>query len=478
MSPSLLHRGAVLVGLSLGLTACSLAPRYEAPSLTTVDAYKEAGDWLPAAAADMQPRGPWWSSFGDATLDDLQGRVVAGNQDLQAAVARLEQARALARGANSSLYPTLGAAASATRTRVSANAPTSAGVSVTRNDLVSGLDLSWEIDLLGRLRNEAAAARDRAEALDADRAALELALRAELATDYFTLRGADATQALLTQTVQLYARALEFTRNRHEAGIAAAADVDQAQAQLSSTQAQLSAVILQRAQLEHAIAVLLGLQPAHFSLPPAPLIGEPPPLVPGLPSQLLLRRPDVARAERAVAAANAEIGVARAAWFPVFTFHAGGGYEAMTGATWFAAPSRFWSAGPAVAVPLLDAGGRSSLTQRARAAYEEAAASYRQTALTAYREVEDNLVALRELADVQASEQAAAVAAKAAAYHADQRYMAGIADYIEVTVTQSTALEAQRAALTAQAQRLNAAVALISALGGGWGGPNAQGGVP
>ncbi len=462
-------RAGWLLALGLPLAACSLAPAYQAPKVDVVPAYKEAGDWLPVQAVDTAPRDRWWDAYGDAQLDELQQRLKAGNQDLQAGVARLDQARALTQGATSRLYPSLGAAAAATRARRSANAPTSAGVASTRTDLQASLGLSWEIDLLGRLRNEAAASRDRTQAVEADLAALELVLRAELASDYFALRGADATVQLLEDTVQLYGRALDLTRNRYEAGIAAAADVDQAQAQLASTQAQRSAVIRQRAQLEHAIAVLVGLPPAAFALPSAPFLAQVPALAPGQPSTLLLRRPDLARAERAVAAANAEIGVARAAWFPVFSLGAAGGYEAQTTASWFSAPSRFWAAGPALAVPLLDVGARSALTRRAHAAFEEAAAAYRQSALNAYREVEDNLAALRELAEELDSQETAASAAKSAAYHADERYRAGIADYIEVTSTQTTLLQAQRAALAARVQQLGASIALVRALGGGWG---------
>ena len=450
------------------LAACSLAPQYSVPTVAAVDSYKEAGDWLPATPADTEPRGSWWGAFGDSTLDDLQGRLQAGSQDLKAAVARVTQARALARGANSNLFPTLDANGAATRERTSANAPSSGGVSVTRTDYVASLDLSWEIDLFGRLRNGAAAARDRADAAAADLAAVELALRTELASNYFSLRGADATLQLLEDSVRIYDRALALTRNRHDGGIAGAVDVDQAQAQLSSTRAQLAAIRLQRAQFEHAIAVLLGLPPSGFSLEPAPVVAEAPQLAIGLPSTLLQRRPDIASAEREVAAANAEIGVARAAWFPVFSFGASGGYESLSSAAWFDAPSRYWAAGPAVALPLLDVGGRSSVNRRARAAHEEAVAHYRQAALNAYREVEDNLAALHHLADEYAAEDAAAAAAKSSAYHADERYAAGVADYIEVTSTQSTALRAQLAALDARVRRLNAAVALVRALGGGW----------
>ena len=450
------------------LSACSLAPKYEEPKLQDVAAFKEAGEWMPAAPADTQPRGEWWHTFGDPKLDDLQQQLHDGSQDLRAAVARFEQARAFSRGARSNLYPTVGAGASAGRARASANAPGSGGAISTGNDFIASLDFAWEIDLFGRLRNAAAAAGDRAQASAADLAAVELALRAELATDYFSLRGADANLQLLEDTVKAYDRAYELTSNRYNGGIAAATDVDQAETQRQNARSQLASVRLQRAQLEHAIAVLLGRPPANFTLEPATLASTPPPFDTGLPSALLLRRPDVASAERAVAAANAEIGVARAAWFPVFTLGGSGGYESTLTSNWFEAPSRFWSAGPAAHVPLLDVGARRALNQQARAGFDEAVANYRKTALVAYQEVEDNLAALRHLADEVAADEAAAASAQRSAYHADRRYASGVADYLEVASTQTAALQAQRSALDARVRRLNAAVGLVRALGGGW----------
>jgi NodT family efflux transporter outer membrane factor (OMF) lipoprotein len=450
------------------LSACSLAPKYETPQVQEVPAYKEAGEWMRAAPADGTPRGEWWQAFGDPKLSELQQQLREGSFDLRAAVARFDQARGAARLARSNLLPSLDAGAAATRARGSANAPASSGVIATGNDFVASANLSWEIDLFGRLRNAAAAAGDRAQASAADLAAVDLALRAELASDYFSLRGADAELKLLEDTVAAYDRAYDLTSNRYQGGIAAATDVDQAETQRQNARAQLAAVRLERAQLEHAIAVLLGLPPAQFSLTAAPFVGEPPPLSAGLPSALLLRRPDVAAAERAVAAVNAEIGVARAAWFPVFLLGGSAGYEGTTTSTWFEAPSRFWSAGPSAQVPLLDFGGRAALNREARAAYDEAVARYRQTALSAYQEVEDNLAALHHLADEVTADEAAAASAQRSAYHADRRYAAGVADYLEVASTQTAALQAQRSALEARVRRLNAAVGLVRALGGGW----------
>jgi multidrug efflux system outer membrane protein len=447
---------------------CSLAPHYAKPAGEPVDHYKEAGDWLPAQPADAAPRGAWWQAFGDPTLDELQTQLRAANPDLRAAIARYEQARALARRSWSEVFPTVDVGATAERQRTSANAPRADGVSTVANDLSAGAGLAWEIDLFGRLRNAAAAAGDRVQASAGDLAAVNLALHAELATDYFSLRGADAAARLLENTVEAYDRALERTRNRYNGGIASATDVDQAETQRQAARAQLAAVRLERAQLEHAIAILLGVMPSTFALAPAPFTGDPPPIEAGLPSTLMQRRPDLASAERTMAAANAEIGVARAAWFPVFTLGASLGYESTARSNWFDAPSRYWAVGPAAVLPLLDVGGRHALNRQARAAFDEAAANYRKATLTAYREVEDSLAALHFLADELVANEAAAASAQRAAYHANERYAAGVADYLEVTSTQTAALQAERAALGARVARMNAAVALVRAIGGGW----------
>jgi len=452
------------------LSACSLAPHYAPPAAAEVVSYKESGDWLPAYPADLQPRGAWWEAFGDPALNDLE-RQLQANPDLQAAVARFGEAHAVAQRAHSDLFPSVSARASAERERLSANAPlaqTFGGKSVTYNDFVTALDLSWEIDLFGRLRNTAAAAGAQAQASAADLAAVELSLRAELASDYFSLLGDDATIRLLEDTLGTYDRAYELTRNRYQEGIAAATDVDQADTQRQNARAQLAAVRRERAQLEHAIAVLVGQLPSSFSLARGTLSSAPPPIDYAMPSELLQRRPDVARAERAVAAANAQIGVARAAWFPVFTLGGAVGFEATQAAKWLNAPSQFWSVGPSAQVPVLDFGARSAINHQARASYEETVASYRKTTLVAFQEVEDSLAALHHSADELTADEAAAKSAASSARHADERYTAGVADYVEVTTTHTAALQAQRAALSARVAELNAAVALVRASGGGW----------
>ncbi len=324
------------------------------------------------------------------------------------------------------------------------------------------------MDLFGRLRNTAAAASAEAQSSAADLAAVQLSLQAELATDYFSLRGADSQVQLLEDTLKTYDRAWQLTSNRYQEGISTAADVDQADTLRQNARAQLAAVRLERAQLEHAVAVLLGQVPSLFTLEPATLAGAPPAVDVGLPSALLQRRPDVGRAERAMAAANARIGVARAAWFPVFSLSGTAGYESILSSSWLQAPSRFWSVGPSGQIPLLDVGGRAALNRQARAAYQEAVASYRKTTLTAYQEVEDNLAGLHHLADQLKADEAAAASAQSSAYHADQRYDAGVADYVEVTTTHTAALQAQRDSITVRVAQFNATVLLVRATGGGW----------
>jgi NodT family efflux transporter outer membrane factor (OMF) lipoprotein len=454
------------------LSGCSLAPKYRPPPPPAeVATYKEAGDWMPAAPADATPRGTWWEPFGEPTLNELERELAESNPDLRAAVARFEQARGLAIQSRSNLFPTLGADAQATRGKGSTNAPLTRALNATpstSNDFVAGLNLNWEVDLFGRLRNASAAAGAQAQASAADLAAVQLSLQAELATDFFSLRGDDTTIQLLEDTIKVYDRAFELTRNRYKEGISAATDVDQADTLRQNARSQLAAVRLERAQLEHAIAVLLGKVPAAFKLDPGELAGAPPQLDAGLPSKLLERRPDVSRAERNMFAANAQVGVARAAWFPVFSIAGTGGFESINSSSWFKAPSRFWSVGPAAALPLLDGGARYGLNKQARAQYDEAMETYRKTTLTAYQEVEDSLAGLHHLADQRRADEAAAASAQSSAYHADQRYDAGVADYVEVTTTHTAALNAQRDTISVRVAQMNASVALVRATGGGW----------
>ncbi|MDE2349990.1 MAG: efflux transporter outer membrane subunit, partial [Gammaproteobacteria bacterium] len=429
------------------------------------------GAWTPARPADTAPRGPWWTRFGDPRLDRLEQRVGADNQDIRAALARLLRARADTRIARAGLWPRLGVAAAANRSRISTNSPRlpSTVKPIADNFDVEG-DLSYELDLFGRIHSGVDAARAGEQAGAADLAALELAMRAEFAIDYFSLRGEDANIALLDSTVADDARSLALTQNLHRGGAAAAVDVSQARAQWEGARTAAAEARLQRALTLHALAVLAGANPTTFTLAadPLPVDSKPPAVNPGLPSTLLERRPDVAAAERRVAAANAQIGVARAAYFPVFDLAAAIGADSASASTWLAAPSRLWSLGATGVLTVFDAGLHRAQSAAAHARYEELVADYRNTVIGAYRDVEDDLAALAAL-DSEARSEAAAVDASATALsQARYRYQAGVATYLEVATAETAALQARSAAVAIATRRLAAGVRLIEALGGGW----------
>jgi NodT family efflux transporter outer membrane factor (OMF) lipoprotein len=463
--------GATLLLLG-ALQACSFAPRYKVPdSAPAVGAYQESGDWKAAQPVDDQSRGEWWTIFQDPQLDALEAKAADANQDLKAAFARLQQARAATRNARADLFPTLTSGSSATRARASVNSPTfPQGAEPVYNDFDLEADFSYEIDLWGRVRNAVSSAKASQQASAADLASLNLAIHAELATDYFSLRAQDTQQVLLDKTVEDYIASLKLTQNLYRGGGAALADVAQAQAQLETARTQAADIRLQRAQSEHAIAVLLGESPSgyHAAANPLPVGTAPPSIDPGLPSALLERRPDVAAAERRVAAANAQIGVARAAYFPVFSLSAAAGYNSISASNWLTAPSKLWSVGPAGVLTLFDAGRHRAQNAQARAAYDEQVADYRGTVLTAYQEVEDNLAALRQLQQESISEAAAVTATGTALQQAQYRYKAGLVTYLEVATTENIALAAQLSNVTIELRRMNASVLLVKALGGGW----------
>jgi NodT family efflux transporter outer membrane factor (OMF) lipoprotein len=460
------------LGVAGSLAACSLAPVYERPATVPPAAsYKEAGNWKAAQPADTQPRGPWWSIYQDRQLDALEAQVTASNQNLKAAFARLQEARAQMRYVRASYLPTITASAGASRSRTSVNSPQYSTVKpATQNDLLLESDFSYEIDVFGRVRNSVAAARANAQASAADLAVVALSMHSELAMDYFTLRSEDAQQTLLDQTVVEYGEALQLAQNLYDGGAAPLADVAQAQAQLETARTQAEEVRLRRAQTEHAIAVLVDEPASAFLLAPQalPLAKTPPPIDPGLPSALLERRPDVAAAERSVAAANASIGVVRAAYFPVFSLSAALGFESTQGFSLINAPSTLWALGPSALLTLFDGGRRRAQTDQARAAYDEQVANYRNTVVTAYSEVEDSLAALRQLERESVSESAAVAATSTELEQANFRYQAGATDYLEVVTAENAALAAQLSAADIQVRRMNASVLLVKALGGGW----------
>jgi len=465
--------------LLIGLDACSFAPIYKTPdSAPAADTYKESPDWKRAEPADAQIRGPWWNLFQDPVLDGIETQVSDANQDLKAAYARLLQARAATRVARADLFPTLSVGSSATRSRASVNSRTfPPGAKPVENNFDLEANLSYEIDVWGRVRNAVASAKANQQASAADLATVDLAIHAELATDYFTMRSQDTQQQLLDNTVDDDTKALQLTQNLYNGGAAALADVAQAQAQLETARTQAADIRLQRVQTEHAIAVLLGRSPSAFQMDANPLLDSttPPPIDAGLPSTLLERRPDVAAAERRTAAANAQIGVARAAYFPVFSLGAAAGFDSASASNWLSAPSRLWSVGPAAGVlTVFDAGRHRAQTAQAKAVYDEQVANYRNTVLIAYQEVEDNLAALRQLQQESISEAAAVSSTATALRQAQYRYKAGLVTYLEVSTAETIYLQAQLANVTIQVRRMNASVLLVRALGGGWRGADLQ----
>jgi multidrug efflux system outer membrane protein len=449
------------------LAACNLAPGYHQPETASVASYKEAGDWIAATPNDQVPRGQWWQIFQDPTLDALEERGTTANQDLQGAVARFDAARADARVAQADYYPNVDASGSSTRNRISGLVADPLPRR-TFNQFGLGLDLSYELDVWGRVRNEASAGRFRAQASAGDLAALDLSVHAELAADYFILRGYDSDQDILDRTVQDYQKSLELTQARVNVGYARKSDVSAAEAQLENVRTQATDVRLKRANLEHAIAILTGAPPSELSLAVHLLDVIPPRVSPVLPAELLERRPDVAAAERRAAAANADIGVARAAYFPTLNLNALFGVAAAQTGSVFQAPAEVWSFGPAALLNVFDGGRRRALTAKARALHAEAVASYRQTVLNAYGEVEDNLASLHRLADEALTQQAAVTAAAESTRRAQDLYKGGLQSYFDVVEAQNIELAARLSDADIRTRRMTASVLLIKALGGGW----------
>jgi NodT family efflux transporter outer membrane factor (OMF) lipoprotein len=453
-------------------TGC-LAPRYHRPSLTVPPAFKEAPPpgWTEAQPNEAVSRGKWWEIYGDAGLNQLEDQLNISNQNILAAIAQYRQARDTVRIARSSFFPTVSAAPGVTNSRSSSTLSQQNLVnfiSGTRTNYSLPFDVSYQADVFGAVRNNVAAARASAQASAADLEIVRLTNQAELAQFYFELHGLDSQQDLLQRTVQAYQQYLELTRARFQAGVAAESDVLQAQTQLATAQAQLIDVGVSRTQFEHAIAVLAGKAPAAVSLPATPLNLAPPPLPVGIPSTLLERRPDIARAERQAAAANAQIGVAAAGFFPALTLTATAGFQSDSPATWLTWPSRFWTLGPQLAETLFSGGKRRATLDFQRAAYDAAAANYRQVTLTAFQQVEDDLAALRILKQESAAEDEAVRDAQQTLDIVTEQYKAGTANYLQVITAQATLLQNQRAAIDVLTRRMTSDVLLIEALGGGW----------
>ena len=468
----------LLVLLFVALQGCTVGPKYVKPSVPTTPAYKEevpasyqgSEHWSPANPGDQASHGKWWEIFGDTELNALEERVATSNQDLKVFEARFREARAAIRFNRAAQFPTISTSPSAAFVKnsdFSSSFPAKLQEAQT-GSFVLPFDLSYEVDLWGRVRRSVAAAREEAQATSADYETAKLSLEAELAMDYFELRSADAQRKLLDDTVNAYTDNVQLTESRYKGGVAPRADVAQAQTQLDTTRVQDTDVTVQRAQFEHAIAILIGKPPADFSLPEAPLNSQPPTIPIGLPSDLLQRRPDIAAAERRVAEANQQIGIARAAYFPTVTLDGTAGFSGSRASNWFTWPSGFWAVGPALAETLFDAGRRRATSESARANYDASVATYRQTSLTAFQEVEDNVAALRILENESQQQDQAVASSKDSLQLFTNRYRGGVDTYLQVITAQTTELANERNAIDIQRRRMDASVLLVKALGGGW----------
>jgi NodT family efflux transporter outer membrane factor (OMF) lipoprotein len=456
-----------------------VGPKYVKPSVPMAPDYKEANpegykentNWQVAKPSDAAQRGEWWRIFGDSQLNDLEPQVAVNNQDLKAADARFREARALIRYNRASMYPTVGTNPFAGGVRESSNRPYFSTTASNGNgvaDILLPLDMNYEIDVWGRVRRTVSAAREEAQASAGDRQTVMLSLQAELAVDYFEARSADAEEKLLNDTVKSYEEAYRITTNRFEGGVSPKSDVDQALTQLEAARVQAHDITLQRAQFEHAIAVLLGKPPASFTLVDAPLDARPPVIPPGLPSELLERRPDIASAERRVAEANDRIGIARAAFYPTISLSGSVGFEGSSFGNLFNPASFLWAIGPTLSQTIFDAGRRAAVSEQANASYDETVANYRQTTLTAFQQVEDNLVALRVLNQEAEHQHQATLAAESAEQIFNNRYVGGLDTYLQVVTAQTTALSNERNDIDIMRRQMDASVLLIKALGGGW----------
>jgi NodT family efflux transporter outer membrane factor (OMF) lipoprotein len=464
--PWLMILSAVAV---LEISGCTVGPKYKRPAAEVPTAYKELGNWKQAQPSDQNLGGNWWEMFQDPQLNALELQVNVSNQNLKAAEAQYTQARALVRYNRAAYFPTITAGASATRNRISQNRPPGlASNGATYNDFQIPLELSYEVDVWGRVRRTVESSREQAQASAADLATVNLSMHSQLALDYFQARVLDAEEQLLNSTVTQYEQALELIETRFAGGIASDLEVQQARTQLETTRAQAIDVGVARAQFEHAVAILIGKPPAEFSLAALPLTTPPPSIPAGVPSELLERRPDIAAAERRMASANAQIGIARAAYYPTISLGATGGFESGIISTLISGPSVLWSMGGSAIAPIFDAGRRRANVDQATAFYDQTVANYRETVLTGFQQVEDNLAALRILENEAQVQERAVVAAQKYLELANTRYAGGVTSYLEVTTAQSAALSDELTAVNILGRRMVDAVALVQALGGGW----------
>ena len=465
------NRLMVALGVVLLLGGCSLAPAYHAPNLPPLPDHFKEGDtaWKLAAPADQMSRGDWWTVYSDDALNQLETKLDADNPSLAAALARYDAARAFESQLNAGLFPYLGAVANPLRARQSNHRPLRGSNQPNEYDSDTvGIQADFDLDLWGRIRNEVSEGRALAQASQADLASAKLSLEARLADNYVRLRGYDIHVRILQDALSAYQHALTLTENRHSGGVASGLDVSRAQTQLDDAQAQVTDVLAQRALTEHAIASLVGVPASSFSIAPDQRALQVPLTPVGLPSTLLERRPDIAAAERRVFAANTGIGVARAAFFPDVSLSGSYGFQNTGMDNLLAIGNRFWALGPLATLNIFDAGLRSAKLREAHAQLAQASADYRQTVLTAFREVEDDLALLQQLGIEAKQEDQAFAAAQQTLNIATNRYREGIVNYLDVVTAQTAALSAQRNAETIRTRRLQASVDLIRALGGGW----------
>ena len=463
--------GRVLTAIAvLQLTGCVVGPKYHPPAVQAPPAYKEVGDWKPAQPNEQNLGGAWWAIFQDPQLNALEDQVSVSNQNLKAAEAQFRQARATLRYYRADYYPTVTYGPSATRQRISSRRPppTSIFDGITYNDFVLPFSVSYEADVWGRVRKNVESFREQAQASAADLATVNLSMHADLAVDYFAARSLDAEEQLLNSTVKAYQQALDLTESRFQGGIASEVEVEQARTILKTTQAEAVDVGVARAQYEHAVAILIGKPPAEFSLPPLPLTAPPPHVPISVPSELLERRPDIAAAERLVASANAQIGVAKSAYYPVINLGATGGFESSVITTLVNGPSALWSIGLSAVGTVFDVGRRRALNDQARASYDSQVANYRQNVLNGFQQVEDNLAAVRILENEAKVQDEAVAAAQHSLDLSIIRYKGGVTSYLEVITAQNAALVDEVTAVNILGRRMANTVLLIQALGGGW----------
>ncbi len=460
---------SVFILAAVFTTGCAVGPKYKVPAMTAPPAYKESANWKPAQPDERQLGGDWWEVFQDPQLNNLEQQINVSNQNLKVAVAQYQQSRAALRSVRADYFPTVTASPSAAREKYSNNrTPASALDGLTFNDFVLPVNFSYQANVWGRVSRNVESYREQAQATAADLAVVNLSMHATLAVDYFAARTLDAEEKLLQDTVAQYQQAYQLNEDRYQGGLASEVEVQQARTILQTTRAQLVDVGVARAQYEHAVAVLLGKAPEGFTLAPLPLTTPPPTIPVGVPSELLERRPDIAAAERRVAAANGQIGLAETAYYPLVNIVGRGGFESGAITTLLQGPGAMWSVGASLVQTLFDGGRRHAVVEEAKASHDSAVAFYRQTVLTSFQQVEDNLAALRILEQEAEVQTSAVEAAQRSLDLSNSRYEGGVTSYLEVITAQNTALSDELTAVNILGRREASAVLLIEAIGGGW----------